>query len=90
MPEDGEQEKEVARQRVESAVAELRAALSAMRGCKRGYTVFELKMTEQLLTQLDGPRASKTRCITGYASWRTRSTNATTGCATRRAPRSTH
>ena len=54
MSEDGEQEKEVARQRVESAVAELRAALSAMRGCKRSYTAFDLKMTEQLLALLDG------------------------------------
>jgi len=54
MSEDGEQEKEVARQRVESAVAELRAALSAMRGDTRGYTAFDLKMTEQMLALLDG------------------------------------
>ena len=54
MSEDGEQEKEVARQRVERVVAELRAALFAMRGGTRGYTAFDLKMTEQMLALLDG------------------------------------
>ena len=54
MSEGAEQEKEVARQEVEGAVAELRVALSNMRGGTQECTPFEIRMVEQLLALLDG------------------------------------
>lgn len=54
MSEDGEQEKEVARQEVEGAIAELQVALSNMRGGTQEGDSFEIKMVESLLALLQG------------------------------------
>ena len=54
MSEDGEQEKEVARQEVEGAIAELQVALSNMRDGAQECEPFEIKMVEQLLALLQG------------------------------------
>ena len=54
MSENGEQEKEVARQEVEGAIAELRVALSNMRGGTQECEPFEMRMVERLLALLQG------------------------------------
>ena len=54
MSENGEQEKEVARQEMEGAIAELQVALSNMRGGTQEGDPFEIRMVESLLALLRG------------------------------------